>query len=177
MQPPASIPVVDNERDCVVGAWAKLREQNEIGMPPEQESLPSSTAPASAPHALPVLIVDDEPAILEMLRDVLQEAGFVVLTEHDGKAALDLLAHTRVALVLTDLMMPQVTGLQLAQQLRSDPRRAAIPVLVMTAALPPHLADVFAAVLPKPFAMDDLVAIVRQFGGDHTGGLQQEGRA
>ena len=53
MQPPASILVVDNDRCCVVGAWAKLREQNEIGMPPEQESLPSSTAPASAPHTLP----------------------------------------------------------------------------------------------------------------------------
>jgi CheY-like chemotaxis protein len=126
---------------------------------------------------LPVLIVDDEPDILAMLRDVLEEAGFMVLTAPDGKAALALLAHTPVELVLTDLMMPQLTGLQLAQQLRSDPQTAAIPVLVMSAALPPHTPDVFAAVLPKPFVLDELVTTLRQFGLDHTGGIQQEGRA
>ena len=146
-------------------------------MPPEPESLPSSNVAAPEPRVLPVLIVDDEPDIVELLRDALEEAGFVVLTAHNGRAALDLLAHTPIALVLTDLMMPQVTGLQLAQQLRSDPRTAAIPVLVMSAAPPPHLADVFAAVLPKPFAMDDLVAIVRQFRTDHAGELQQQSRA
>jgi CheY-like chemotaxis protein len=120
---------------------------------------------------LPVLIVDDEPNILAMLRDVLEDAGFVVVTAHDGKAALALLAYTPVALVLTDLMMPEVTGLQLAQQLRSDPRTAAIPVLLMSAALPPHLADVFAAVLPKPFVLDDLLATLHQFDIDHTSEL------
>ena len=175
MQHPSSILVVVHER-CRVGAWAKLRERNEIGMPPEPESQPSSNDDAPGPRMLPVLIVDDEPDILEMLRDVLEEAGFVVLTAHDGKAALALLAHTPVALVLTDLMMPQVTGLQLAQQLRSDPRTATIPVLVMSAALPPHMANLFAAVLPKPFALDDLVTILRQFGVDDTRGYQQEGK-
>jgi CheY-like chemotaxis protein len=122
---------------------------------------------------LPVLIVDDELDILAMLRNVLEEAGFMVLTAPDGKAALALLAHTPVALVLTDLMMPQLTGLQLAQQLRSDPRTAAIPVLVMSAALPPHMPDVFAAVLPKPFDLDELVTTLHQFGVDHTSGFQQ----
>lgn len=132
-------------------------------MSPERELLPSSSAAAPAPGALPVLIVDDEPGILAMLRDVLEDAGFAVLTAHDGKAALALLAHTAVALVLTDLMMPQVTGLQLAEQMRSDPRTAAIPVLVMSAALPPHIADVFAAALPKPFLLDELMAMLDHF--------------
>jgi CheY-like chemotaxis protein len=124
---------------------------------------------------LPVLIVDDEPNILAMLRDVLEDAGFVVLTAHDGKAALAMLAHTAVALVLTDLMMPEVTGLQLAQQLRNDPRTAAIPVLAMSAALPSRIADVFAAALPKPFALDELVTTLHQFSVDHTSGFPQEG--
>ncbi len=124
-----------------------------------------------------MLIVDDDLQIVDMLRNVLEDAGFAVLTAGDREAALSLLQHTPVALVLTDLMMLQLTGLQLAQQMRSHPSTAAIPVLAMSAALPPDIPDVFAAVIPKPFALDDLVAIVRQFGGDHTGGLQQEGRA
>jgi CheY-like chemotaxis protein len=110
-----------------------------------------------------VLIVDDEPAILDMLRGVLEEAGFVVLTARDGSAALALLQHTPVTLVLTDLMMPNATGWQLAQQLRRNAQTAAIPVVLMSAALPPHISDPFVAVISKPFALDDLVATVRQF--------------
>jgi CheY-like chemotaxis protein len=144
-------------------------------MSPEREFLPSSDAVAPAPGVLPVLIVDDEPDILAMLRDLLEEAGFVVLTARDGRAALALLAHTPVALVLTDLMMPQVTGLQLAEQMRSDPRTAAIPVLAMSAALPSHMADVFAAVLPKPFGLDDLVATLIRFTVNHTSAFPQSG--
>jgi CheY-like chemotaxis protein len=169
MQHPSDILVVGHERCGVVGAWAKLRERNEIGMPSEHESLPSSNTAGPVPGILPVLIVDDEPQILDMLRSVLEEAGFVVLTAGDGEVALSLLQHTPVALVLTDLMMPQLTGLQLAQQMRSDPRTAVIPVLVMSAALPPHMPDVFAAVITKPFVLDDLVASVRLFGSSREG--------
>ena len=168
MQHPSGILVVGHER-CRVGAWAKLRERNEIGMAPEQEDLPSSTDAAPGARVLPVLIVDDDLQIVDMLRNVLEDAGFAVLTAGDGEAALSLLQHTPVALVLTDLMMPQLTGLQLAQQMRSDPRTAVIPVLVMSAALPPHMPDVFAAVIPKPFALDDLVTSVRQFGSSREG--------
>jgi CheY-like chemotaxis protein len=122
-----------------------------------------------------VLIVDDEPAILDMLRGVLEDAGFVVLTARDGSAALALLQHTPVALVLTDLMMPNATGRQLAQQLRRNAETAAIPVVLMSAALPPHLGDPFVAVISKPFTLDDLVATVRQFelnrGGNAGGSM------
>jgi CheY-like chemotaxis protein len=118
---------------------------------------------------LPVLIVDDDPQILDMLRNVLEEAGFMVLTAGDGEVALSLLQHTPVALVLTDLMMPQLTGQQLAQQMRSNPQTAAIPVLAMSAVPPPHMPDVFVAVIAKPFELDDLVTRVRQFGQDQRG--------
>jgi two-component system cell cycle response regulator len=96
-------------------------------MSSEHDTLPSSNAASPALPALPILIVDDDPFMLDLLRDVLEAAGFVVLTAGDGKAALALLQHTPVALVLTDLMMPNVTGLQLAQQLWSNPETAAIP--------------------------------------------------
>jgi CheY-like chemotaxis protein len=133
-------------------------------MPSEHGTLPSSNAASPALPALPILIVDDDPFILDLLRDVLEAAGFVVLTAGDGRAALALLQHTPVALVLTDLMMPNATGLQLAQQLRNNAETAAVPVVLMSAALPAHIGDAFAAVIPKPFALDDVVTIVRQFG-------------
>ena len=166
MQHPASILAVAHERRRAPRAWDKLRERNEIGMPTEQEDLPSPTDAAPGARVLPVLIVDDDPQIVDMLRNVLEDAGFAVLTARDGEAALALLQHTPVALVLTDLMMPQLTGLQLAQQLRNDARTAAIPVVAMSAAPPQHIPEVFAAVLAKPFALDDLVTTVRQFGQD-----------
>ena len=132
-------------------------------MLPNYETRLSSKSVASVPGALPVLIVDDEANILALLREVLEEAGFLVLTAPNGSAALALLAQTSVALVLTDLMMPTVTGLQLAQQLHSDPRTVAIPVLAMTAAALPHRPDLFAMVISKPFDLDELVRIVRRF--------------
>ena len=132
-------------------------------MLPNHETQRSSKIVASVSGALPVLIVDDEPDILALLREVLEEADFLVLTAPNGRAALALLAHTSVVLVLTDLMMPAVTGLQLAQQLHSDPRTASIPVLAMTAALPPHMPDLFAAIISKPLDLEELVCILRKF--------------
>lgn len=136
-------------------------------MSSENESLPSTTAAVPDRQPPSVLIVDDEPTILTMLRDVLEEAGFVVLTAANGSAALTLLEHTPVALVLTDVMMPAVTGLQLAQQVRSNPRTATLPVLLMSAALPLHVDDAFTTVIPKPFVLDDLVTTVRQLTVPH----------
>jgi DNA-binding response OmpR family regulator len=138
-------------------------------MSSEHSTLPSSNAASPALPALPILVVDDDPFILDLLCDVFEEAGFVVLTADDGRAALALLQHMPVALVLTDLMMPYVTGLQLAQQLRSNAETVAIPVVLMSTALPPRIGDTFAAVIPKPFALDDLVATVRQFGSNPEG--------
>src|SRR5262245_50306827 len=107
----------------------------------ESESLHASNADSPVPPTLPVLIVDDDPVILTMLCDVLEEAGMAVLTARDGKVALALLQRTPVALVLTDLMMPYITGFQLAQRLRNNPALAGIPVVLMSAALPPRIAD------------------------------------
>ncbi|MDQ2999015.1 MAG: response regulator [Chloroflexota bacterium] len=118
-------------------------------------------APA-LPTALPLLIVDDEPEILDLLHTILEEEGFRVLAARNGAAALDLVQRTPVSLVLTDLMMPQLSGLELAQRLRSEPQTAAIPLVLMSAALPPQVGDVFTAVIQKPFVIDALLRIVRE---------------
>lgn len=110
----------------------------------------------------PILIVDDEPTILELIHDILELDGFTVFVAHNGASALRQVQQHTVALVLTDLMMPQLNGVELARRLRSDPKTAAIPIILMSAAMPPDVSDLFVAVLHKPFPIDEVRQIVRQ---------------
>lgn len=125
---------------------------------------PTTPIPGPQPSAPPpVLIVDDEPQILSLLRDVLEDEGFTVITASNGAAALYLIQQTPITLVLTDLMMPVVSGLELARQLHSNPHTSNIPLLLMSAALPQQPDPIFAAVIHKPFAIEAVVRIVHQF--------------
>jgi CheY-like chemotaxis protein len=114
------------------------------------------------PQVGPIIIVDDEPVILELIRDILHEEGFSVLTANTGAAALQLIKQRAVALVLTDLMMPNLTGLELAHRLHSDPATATIPIILMSAAMPPDVGDIFADVIHKPFPLEVIVQVVRR---------------
>ena len=117
--------------------------------------------PAPLP-ALPLLIVDDEPEIRELLRDVLEGEGYRVLTASNGAAALYVVQRTLIALVITDFMMPQLSGLDLAHRLRNDPQTAAILLILISAAPPQQMGDYFVAILHKPFAIDTLLQTVQQ---------------
>jgi CheY-like chemotaxis protein len=128
-----------------------------------KEFLPMPDDMPPPADSLPVLIVDDEPAILDLLRSVLEDEGFTVITASNGAAALYLIQRTPIALVLTDLMMPLVSGIDLARQLHSSPQTASIPLLLMSAAMPQQINPIFATVIYKPFAVDTVVSIVRQF--------------
>jgi CheY-like chemotaxis protein len=127
-------------------------------------SKPPSIFDASLPKAasLPVLIVDDEPEILDLLRDILEYEGFTVIVATNGALALKQIHRVPVALVLTDLMMPFVSGVELARQVHNNSQTATIPVVLMSAAMPEHVDDIFAAVIHKPFSVDTIVRIVRQ---------------
>lgn len=128
----------------------------------ENQLLPASDDSLPKAASLPVLIVDDEPNILDLLRDVLEDEGFTVITAMNGAAALYQIQRTPVALVVTDFMMPFVSGIDLARQLRRNPQTASIPLMLMSAAMPEHLDDIFAAVIHKPFEVDRVVRLVRQ---------------
>jgi CheY-like chemotaxis protein len=85
-----------------------------------------------------ILVVDDDLEIRETIRDVLEEEGYRVELAANGAEAL---AHLRAkgeagepALVLLDLMMPEMNGWQFCEEQRRDPRLAKIPVLVISAA-------------------------------------------
>ena len=80
-----------------------------------------------------ILVVDDEPDALEILGFKLKEAGFVPLFAKDGTRALAAARDERPALIVLDLMLPEVDGLEVCKILRRDPATASIPILMLTA--------------------------------------------
>jgi two-component system alkaline phosphatase synthesis response regulator PhoP len=108
-----------------------------------------------------VLVVDDEPAVRAVVRDVLFEEGYAVLEASDGRAMLELLAHEHPDLVLMDVMMPGLDGREAYRMLRSRDDLSDIPVVMMSAGVNPSRLDPsIAAFLAKPFNFDHLMDTV-----------------
>jgi DNA-binding response OmpR family regulator len=110
-----------------------------------------------------VLIVDDEPEILRIVRDYLERAGFAVLTAADGEAAVVVARRQRPDLVVLDLTLPNLDGLDVARALRRD---GEVPIIMLTART--EESDRVAGLelgaddyVPKPFSPRELVARVR----------------
>ncbi|HET6881569.1 MAG TPA: response regulator [Pirellulales bacterium] len=80
-----------------------------------------------------VLVVEDDPALRNVIRFNLQAAGFEVLAGRDGAQGWELAQREAVDMVVTDMQMPSMTGLELCQKLRGDVRFAQLPVLMLTA--------------------------------------------
>ena len=80
-----------------------------------------------------VLIVDDEPDAIELISFNLQNAGFQVVTAEDGAVALRKARSAAPDLVVLDLMLPEIDGLEVCKLLRRDPATSAIPILMLTA--------------------------------------------
>jgi len=80
-----------------------------------------------------ILVADDEPHIVQVVALKLRNAGFTVITAADGEEALELAHRHPVDLVVTDQMMPYLTGTELARRLLESPRTRHLPVLLLTA--------------------------------------------
>jgi two-component system, OmpR family, phosphate regulon response regulator PhoB len=81
-----------------------------------------------------ILIVDDEPAILDLVRFTLEDAEVRVVEASDGVEALALARRLRPDLILLDVHMPRLDGLEACRQIRRDPALAGTPVVMLTAA-------------------------------------------
>lgn len=80
-----------------------------------------------------ILLVDDEPVNLRVLKQVLQTADYRLSFARSGKDALKLVKQEDIDLILLDVMMPDMTGLEVCQQLKSQASTASIPVIFVTA--------------------------------------------
>jgi CheY-like chemotaxis protein len=117
-----------------------------------------------------VLVVDDDPSILDMVADILRIEGYGVATAANGQEALEQVERTRPAVILLDMRMPVVDGWQFMHELRS--RNLIVPVVVMTAAEDSErwAREVGAeGYLAKPFLLDDLLRAVERYGGGTPG--------
>ena len=101
---------------------------------PASAPMPEEEAPGRSSSGLrPVaLVVDDNPDMTDMLRFEL-ETDFEVLTASDGNEALGILKEKTPAIILTDLMMPGMDGIELCRRLKSSPDTVAIPLVILTA--------------------------------------------
>jgi len=111
-----------------------------------------------------ILVVDDDHAVVEVLVELLDEAGYRVRSAVDGQAALQEIARTAPDLVLADVMMPKLDGVSQARRMRT--LGWTMPVVLMSA--------VYAYVdvpglpfVPKPFDLDGLLQVIAHAFDDH----------
>jgi CheY-like chemotaxis protein len=104
-----------------------------------------------------ILVVDDEPDQRFLLRRIFERAGHEVTDAADGAAALRAVRESPPDLVVTDIMMPVMGGVELIRRLRSEPATAAIPILAASADT--ILAEEADAVMPKPYLWRHLLAV------------------
>ncbi len=117
-----------------------------------------------------VLIVDDDPDVRRLVEMKLELEGLVTFTATNGREALDLLENQDVDLVILDLMMPVMDGLETCKAIRADERLTDVPILMLTARA--HYTEVehgFAAgatdYVVKPFSPRELLGRVRSILG------------
>ena len=118
-----------------------------------------------------ILVADDDPAILRLIKAVVEKEGFTVTMARDGREAYKCLQSedTFVAAIL-DVVMPHIQGTELTRFMQSEERLKDIPVMIMTAEQNPRLSsDSFAAgavvFLPKPFTNNQLQVMLRMLIG------------
>lgn len=79
------------------------------------------------------LVVDDDPLIVQLLSVVLEGGGFEVESAPSGEEALELIGRRTPDIVLLDVMMPGIDGLEVTRRLRRDPRTRSLPVVLVSA--------------------------------------------
>lgn len=122
------------------------------------------------PESTPlVLIAEDEEPIAEALADLVRDAGYRAVCAPDGHRALQLAHELRPALIITDYMMPRMSGGDLIKALRDDATRDGSPlppIIVMSAAGLYHLGNLQAdELLDKPFELDRIEALLHRYLG------------
>lgn len=110
-----------------------------------------------------ILIVDDEPDALAVLELLFRMEGYEVQRAPDAATALELAHAARPDLVLTDLMMPGIDGLELCARLRADEATRGVPVILSSGVhrMPEGLGTLYQAALPKPVDIAVLSRLVR----------------
>ena len=112
-----------------------------------------------------VLLIDDNPDIIQFNRSIFEQVGYTVLDAPQGKLALDIIAQCIPDIIITDIMMPELDGMELVRALKESPGTQSIPVVMLSARTNAKLREEAAmqgalAYLSKPYNPEELLAIV-----------------
>jgi DNA-binding response OmpR family regulator len=95
-------------------------------------AVPGSEDQAKAPRGPVIFLVEDDPLLVKMYTSKLTSEGFQVLTAQDGEQALEIAQKEKIDLIVLDIMMPKLSGLDFLAKLRQTPRGKDTPVIVLT---------------------------------------------
>ena len=117
-----------------------------------------------------VLLIEDEPNIIEAIRFILSRDGWRVDTHGDGETAIEAIQRRAPALVILDVMLPNRSGYDILQELRSNDEISSVPVLMLTARgqkKDRELAEKLGAnrFMTKPFSNGEILSTVRELAG------------
>lgn len=117
-----------------------------------------------------VLTVDDSKAVRDMIMFTLEPEGYQVVGAENGQDGLDKLRAAKPALVITDLNMPVMNGLDFITHARTDPAGAGVPIVMLTTESSPDMKAKGKAAgatgwINKPFDADKLIAVTRKLLG------------
>ena len=109
-----------------------------------------------------ILIVDDEPAIANLLAALLEDEGHQITTASNGREGLSHLEKLKPDLVLSDVMMPILDGRAMCRAMQANPNYQAIPIILMSAAIEGNISNdcKYAAFLKKPFNLDTVIQVI-----------------
>jgi len=116
----------------------------------------------------PILVVEDVPDTLELVKVTLTFKGYNVITARNGREALEMIQQSHPALIVTDILMPQMDGFSLVHRLRIDPETRGIPVIFLSATyVAPEDKEFAAAIgvtrfLEKPIIIDEFLRTVSE---------------
>lgn len=141
---------------------------NTIGLPDEPvQAAPPEESTLMVSSRTRLLLAEDNEVNLEVIRDYLQNKGYQVVVAHNGSEALEQTALHEPHLIIMDIQMPHMDGLEAIRQLRAAPRYAATPIIALTALAMPNdrercLAAGASAYLSKPVSLRGLATTIEQ---------------
>lgn len=138
---------------------------------PDSKTGSGVTSPDAPDRPPTILVVEDESMVRDIIMRVLQRAGYRVLSAADGQQAIQALDQPEIDLIITDLYMPQMDGMELVLQLRQ--KHPTIPIIAMSGSLSEQNPDMLRSArllgarmtLAKPFEMQELIAAVSKLTG------------
>jgi two-component system cell cycle response regulator DivK len=114
-----------------------------------------------------ILIVEDNPKNLKLVRDILQVTGYQTIEAETGEAGVRMAQERQPALILMDIQLPGISGIEALQRLRADKATRAVPVIAVTASVMAQerqkvMAAGFDGWQGKPISVRELLGTVRQ---------------